>query len=192
MVTIRNRRLEDGLLAAEVAASALLKEAGMVTKPGKRKSDYLHFEVCLAAERFLKAKGFGVVFRDGFISATSSGEQPDAIGFKTGISCLIEVKTSRSDFLRDRKKRFRIKPEYGMGDWRFYAAPAGIISQNDLPEKWGLLIYDNGKLKPATKFPSNIEIYHPPFVGSKYNETQVMYSALRRFYGMGMMEELYK
>ncbi|MDC6936252.1 hypothetical protein N6N95_24270, partial [Escherichia coli] len=79
-----------------------------------------HRELCELACRFLRNHGFKVVFSDRFHAWTSCGEHPDALGFRNGASCLIEVKCSRSDFLADRKKVFRAEPEKGMGDWRFY------------------------------------------------------------------------
>lgn len=79
-----------------------------------------HRELCELACRFLRNNGFKVVFGDRFHAWTPCGEHPDALGFRNGASCLIEVKCSRSDFLADRKKVFRAEPEKGMGDWRFY------------------------------------------------------------------------
>ena len=68
-----------------------------------------------------------------------ASEVPDAIGWKEGISTLIECKTSRSDFLKDLKKYFRIRPESGMGRYRYYMCPNVLIHEDELPEKWGLL-----------------------------------------------------
>ena len=96
-----------------------------------------HDTLCLKAEKFLKNNGFGVVFHDKFKAYTAHGEQPDCIGFRSGVSCLIECKTSRADFLADRKKRFRIDPKKGMGDWRFMLTPKGLIKVEELPAGWG-------------------------------------------------------
>lgn len=85
-----------------------------------------HDELCQIACRFLKNNGFKVAFHDRFVAAVATGEQPDAIGFRNLASCLIEVKCSRSDFLADKKKHFRIAPSKGMGDWRFFMAEPGI------------------------------------------------------------------
>lgn len=57
-----------------------------------------HRELCELACRFLRNHGFKVVFSDRFHAWTSCGEHPDALGFRNGASCLIEVKCSRSDF----------------------------------------------------------------------------------------------
>ncbi|TGG51058.1 hypothetical protein DAH22_00035 [Escherichia coli] len=98
-----------------------------------------HRELCQIAYKFLKRNGFKVCFHDRFIAVTSTGEQPDAMGFRNSASCLIEAKCSRADLLADRKKRFRKNPSLGMGDWRFFISEPGIISIEDLPPGWGLL-----------------------------------------------------
>lgn len=96
-----------------------------------------HRELCQIAYKFLKRNGFKVCFHDRFIAVTSTGEQPDAMGFRNSASCLIEAKCSRADLLADRKKRFRKNPSLGMGDWRFFISEPGIISVEDLPPGWG-------------------------------------------------------
>ncbi|TBQ33511.1 hypothetical protein EXU22_02750, partial [Klebsiella quasipneumoniae subsp. similipneumoniae] len=85
-----------------------------------------HDELCQIAYQFLKRNGFKVCFHDRFVAVTSTGEQPDAMGFRNFASCLIEAKCSRADLLADRKKRFRQRPELGMGDWRFFISEPGI------------------------------------------------------------------
>lgn len=72
-------------------------------------------------------------------------EIPDVIGFKVlGQSYLIECKATRSDFLADKKKRFRKKPETGMGMYRYYACPKGLIEKKEVPSNWGLIyVYPN-------------------------------------------------
>ena len=69
-------------------------------------------------------------------------EEADAIGFTHHASTLIECKTSRSDFLSDLKKSFRRHPELGMGEYRYYLAPLGVISSDEVPPSWGLLGLD--------------------------------------------------
>ena len=62
------------------------------------------------------------------MSAVYTGEIPDIIAFGAfNRSVLLECKISRSDFLRDRKKPFRVDSSLGMGKYRFYIAPSGII-----------------------------------------------------------------
>jgi len=80
---------------------------------------------------------------------------PDAIGWKKAChSVLIECKVSRADFLADRDKPFRQKPENGVGCERYYLAPRGLIRTEELPAGWGLLeIYgrDVIRIKTAAK-----------------------------------------
>jgi len=77
-----------------------------------------------------------------------NSELPDVIAFTTRDSTVIECKVSRSDFLKDKNKPFRINANQGMGDYRFYCAPKGLIKQEELPRGWGLIeILPNGKMR---------------------------------------------
>lgn len=82
-----------------------------------------------------------------------NGEIPDAIGWRpyshNGCgSTLVEVKISRSDFLADAKKPHRGQPQIGMGTYRYYMAPAGLIALEELPSRWGLIeVTERGLLK---------------------------------------------
>jgi hypothetical protein len=74
--------------------------------------------------------------------ACASGEMPDAIGWKGKCrSVLVECKVTRGDFLADGSKPFRCRPELGVGCERYYLAPRGVITVDDLPKGWGLLEY---------------------------------------------------
>lgn len=66
-------------------------------------------------------------------------ELPDVLGWKGAVSFLIEVKTSRSDFNNDKNKACRKNDYMSIGDYRWYLAPQGILTELDLPENWGLL-----------------------------------------------------
>lgn len=151
-----------------------------------------HDELCLRAERYLRSNGFGVVFHDKFIAANSSGEQPDALGFRSGVSCLIEAKTSRSDFLADKKKLFRVFPELGMGDWRFFICEPDIIKVEDLPDGWGLLYVVGKQIRKVHGWPPNTQWYNAPFKASLSDERAYMYSALRRMVVRGHFKEIYE
>jgi len=151
----------------------------------------LHNKLCLRAAKFLRNNGFKVAFDDRFQAATSYGECPDAIGFRNGVSCLIEVKVSRSDFMSDKKKRFRVNPELGMGDWRFYLSPPGIIEVEDLPAGWGLLHAYDRSIKKISGFPPNSQwISSKPFSAHKQSECDFMYGALRRIESHGYLDEV--
>jgi hypothetical protein len=65
---------------------------------------------------------------------------PDAIGWKRAChSVLVECKVTRADFLADRDKPFRQKPELGLGCERFYFTPRALLRPDELPPGWGLL-----------------------------------------------------
>lgn len=73
-----------------------------------------------------------------------NGEIPDAIGWRPYKhprcgSIVVEVKISRADFLADAAKPHRKNPATGMGAYRYFLAPAGVISVEELPAKWGLI-----------------------------------------------------
>jgi hypothetical protein len=66
------------------------------------------------AVEWLRRYRCGVVLSE---QACVSGEMPDAIGWKRAChSVLVECKISRADFLADRNKPFRQKPQSGVGD----------------------------------------------------------------------------
>lgn len=87
------------------------------------------------------------------------GEIPDAIGWRAtsealGGSVLCEVKISRSDFLADKKKPHRNGDQLGVGNHRFYVAPAGLIDVSELPLNWGLVeITERGAAKCVAGYP---------------------------------------
>lgn len=107
-----------------------------------------HAFLCGKALRWLKRFGCCPYVSD---LHTHAAERPDAIGWKNGLSIVIEVKTSRQDFLRDFRKKHR---EKGVGCFRFYLCREGLIMPDDLPKGWGLLWSDKkGKIN-KTVFPT--------------------------------------
>jgi len=103
-----------------------------------------HTECVEAAARYM-SKRADVVLPEFF---SHNAELPDVIAFKTRYSTVIECKVSRGDFHADKKKSFRIRPEKGMGDYRYYCCPKGLIGKDELPDGWGLLyIYPNGQVR---------------------------------------------
>ena len=111
-----------------------------------------HAKLVLLAVAWLRRYRCGVVLSE---QACVSGEMPDAIGWKKAChSVLVECKVSRADFLVDREKPFRQKPENGVGCERFYLAPKGLIRVGELRPGWGLLELcgrEIEKLKPSAK-----------------------------------------
>lgn len=84
-----------------------------------------------------------------------NAELPDVIAFNARYSTVIECKVSRSDFLKDRYKSFRLNPNQGMGDYRFYCAPKGLIKPEELPHGWGLI-----EILPSNKMRKVIDSNH--------------------------------
>lgn len=141
----------------------------------------LHEEIVVAAVRWLRRNGCAAILSDPFKAGPR--EQPDAIGWRDGVSLTVEVKASRSDFLADAKKPHRINPSTAVGDWRFYAAQPGVIGIADLPSGWGLLEWDGRSLKPVHGVPlGNCNWHAGPFrsLVNKRAETQLLVSAIHR------------
>ena len=96
-----------------------------------------HPKLVAMAVAWLRRYRCGVVLSE---QACVSGEMPDAIGWKKAChSVLVECKASRADFLADAVKPWRQRPETGVGAERYYLAPPGLISMEELPTGWGLL-----------------------------------------------------
>jgi hypothetical protein len=105
-----------------------------------------------------------------------AGETPDAIGWQSNHSILIECKTSRSDFLADKNKFFRRYPPAGMGLERYYLTSQGLLSPNEMPPGWGLLEVRGRRIivvSPAADKPMRGEL-------GITKEIRLLVSALRR------------
>ncbi len=106
-----------------------------------------HAQLVSKAVHWLRRYRCGVVLSE---QACVSGEMPDAIGWKRAChSVLVECKVTPSDFVADRAKPFRLKPEQGVGCERFYLVPAGLVRREELPHGWGLLEYRRGRIETA-------------------------------------------
>jgi hypothetical protein len=132
-----------------------------------------HAQLVQQAVAWLRGYRCGVVLSE---QACLSGEMPDAIGWKRAChSVLVECKISRADFLADRDKPFRQKPEIGVGCERFYLAPAGMLTPSDLPLGWGLLEYRQRKIEISRRSAKN---FRGP-AGFNY-EMNLLLASLRR------------
>lgn len=115
-------------------------------------SPFTHKELCIIAAKWLKNTLKCTISIN---EPKGIRENPDAIGWKFTYgttakegSILVECKTSRADFKADFKKPFRQDPSKGIGNWRYYMCPEGIIYESELPDKWGLAyVTDKGKVK---------------------------------------------
>jgi hypothetical protein len=104
-----------------------------------------HAQLVEKAVGWLRRYRCGVVLSE---QACLSGEVPDAIGWKGAChSVLVECKVSRADFLADRGKPFRLKPDRGVGCERYYLVPAGLARPDELPKGWGLLAHRGSRIE---------------------------------------------
>jgi hypothetical protein len=111
--------------------------------------------VARAAEWLRYRYGCGIVLSEQYCA---TGEVPDVIGWKASCqSVLVECKVSRSDFLADANKSFRLRPEEGLGSKRLYMAPAGMIAADELPKHWGLLECRGREVQLAVK-PGKVDL----------------------------------
>ncbi|HVO81142.1 MAG TPA: hypothetical protein VMT28_10445 [Terriglobales bacterium] len=132
-----------------------------------------HGQLVEHAVAWLRRYRCGVVLSE---QACASGEMPDAIGWKRAChSVLVECKISRADFLADREKPWRRKPETGVGCERFYLAPKGMIRVEELPSGWGLLEHHNRKVEMVQRSARNLRTD----VGFRY-EMNLLLASLRR------------
>ena len=132
-----------------------------------------HAQLVEKAVRWLRYYRCGVVLSE---QACVSGEMPDAIGWKrANHSVLVECKITRADFLADRAKPFRLKPEQGVGSERFYLAGAGLIKPEELPVGWGLLELRRGRIEMLHASTKNLRTA----TGLRY-EMNLLLASLRR------------
>lgn len=132
-----------------------------------------HKTLCALAVSWLKRpmsrSGPGCTIAISESSNWINGEIPDAIGWRPYKhprcgSIVVEVKVSRTDFLADASKPHRKESATGMGAYRYFMAPAGLISIEELPAKWGLIeVTPRGHMKVRaghlladTRFGNNI------------------------------------
>jgi hypothetical protein len=126
------------------------------------------------AVHWLKSKyRCGIVLSE---QSCSSGETPDAIGWKArNHSVVVECKISRADFLADASKCWRTHPECALGCERFYLAPAEVVSCSELPPGWGLLEIRGGQVTVVGRSRKNLR--SPEGLA---NEMNLLLASLRR------------
>lgn len=102
-----------------------------------------HSNLVLLGHRWLTTRGY-MAFTE---FATYSNESPDVIGWKGGLSILLECKTNRGDFLAEKNKPARRRmPELALGRQRYYLCPWGLINKDELSKNWGLLWVKGGRI----------------------------------------------
>jgi hypothetical protein len=132
-----------------------------------------HAQLVALAVRWLRSYRCGVILSE---QACVSGEVPDAIGWKRAChSVLVECKVSWADFVADRGKIFRNKPETGLGCERFYLVPRGLVRCEQLPGGWGLLEYHGRKIEMARPSAKNLRS-----AKGQRHEMNLLLASLRR------------
>jgi hypothetical protein len=132
-----------------------------------------HAQLVDRAVRWLRSYRCGVVLSE---QACVSGEMPDALGWKQAChSVLVECKVTRADFLADRAKPFRTKPDKGVGSERFYLTPASLLKREELPAGWGLLELHRGRIEMLQASAKNLRTA----TGFRY-EMNLLLASLRR------------
>jgi hypothetical protein len=101
-------------------------------------------------------------------------EIPDVIAWgSNGTSIVVECKATRADFLADKKKFFRVRPDQGMGAFRWFFTPKGLVDRSELPPQWGLAELRGSRVFKV-KYPERFHAY------AERRETQLLVSALNR------------
>jgi len=132
-----------------------------------------HAQLVEKAVQWLRAYRCGVVLSE---QACVSGEMPDAIGWKRAChSVLVECKVTRADFIADRTKPFRQKPDKGVGSERFYLTPPELVHGSELPAGWGLLECRRGRVEVVQPSARNLRAA----AGFRY-EMNLLLASLRR------------
>ena len=142
------------------------------------KAEMTHADLVKRAGRWLRNTiNCGVVFEE-LVSATT--EIPDAIGWASQKSVLVECKTSLADFRADKKKWHRSHgKDDALGMWRFYMAPTGIIPIDEIPDGWGLYEVDGRRVVHAGGL-RYANMKQPPFASNARKEKTLLLSAIRR------------
>ncbi len=136
-----------------------------------------HAQLVLRAERWLRnSVGCSVVLTE---LVTSAGEVPDAIGWKRGASTLVECKASVADFKRDADKTHH-RAGVGMGTYRYYLTPPGLLKREDVPAYWGLLECQPNTIKVVKKATTRDGKDAQASLWRQAREIAMLVSALRR------------
>lgn len=116
-----------------------------------------HDKLVSMTARWFKRQGFAVVATE--LSSHGSREQPDVYACRQTCSAMAEIKVSRGDFFADAQKPERTAG--GLGNYRFYVCPEGLIQPDELPKGWGLLYAKGRSITPKRMPKGNM------WIGSK-------------------------
>lgn len=160
----------------------------MAKKVKKRK--YKHGELAdIVASYLMTAGRMRIVCKEMY---SKLKEVPDIYAIDRIGTYMIEVKVSHKDFWADAKKPFRQRPKEGLGRFRYYACPAGMIKQSELPPKWGLIyVHPEGEIEVVCgkRFDTRAFDSKYWFQPNYEREYWAMYALLRKAVSWGIGED---
>jgi len=145
-----------------------------------------HSALVKRAERWLLGQGCVFALTE-LMVVTNTLEIPDAIGWKDAEAILVECKTSRADFAADQKKWFRREPACGMGRYRYYLCPKGMLQPEEMPEGWGLLWVHP---KQTRRIKESAEFVDDRYGYGRNGELRMLLSVIRRAHLRGRLPEI--
>ncbi|HEX2868670.1 MAG TPA: hypothetical protein VHO03_16640 [Ignavibacteriales bacterium] len=147
---IRGMSEDEDFFLLEGMNRSLEKKVKKPRRKKEPKQGLTHSNLVELSRIWLGRQGNSVIITE-LNAATYYGETPDAIGWQYGHSTLIECKANLADFRADRRKPFRVYPEKGLGDFRYYFTLKGLLKVGDIPDKWGLIETDGVKSRIVKK-----------------------------------------
>lgn len=147
------------------------------------KTDSLHYQLCCEGAKWLNSRKNTERFQSPWhyvwVEPGLYGENPDIFAFNGNRTICVEVKTSHADFVADKKKWYRRQEyQYKIGMYRYYLAPHGVISPEELPDGWGLLEW-NGEIRRGCYVISRV-VECPTIFNPSQGDLHVLGSLLRR------------
>lgn len=104
---------------------------------------------------------------------SAAWECPDAVGWKSTHSILVECKVSRADFFRNAQKNTLIN-DRGVGHERYFLTPEGLVDAEDMRSYagYGLLHWGEGRIRVVIRAEQRET--------NEASEIRMLVSALRR------------
>lgn len=135
------------------------------------KTESLHYKLCCEGAKWLRNRN-NVERWEGrwkYIAVemcVNGCENPDIWATNGWSSIVVEVKTSRADYLNDKKKPWH---QDGMqhtlaGNYRYYLTPKGLLAKDDLPTCVGLLEWDGEKITRTITAERHIQSNHADLI----------------------------
>lgn len=139
----------------------------------------LHYQLCCEGAKWLRRRKNVEPYEGQWKYITvemcvSGCENPDIWAFNGWSTIVVEVKTSRSDFLNDKKKHWQQQghEECLGGNYRYYLTPKDLLTEKDLPPQTGLLEWDGKNIERVVKAERHTVSNHADMI--------IMASLLRR------------